>query len=311
MSKPPQNAVRSLLWSALDTVGTVLVGIVSVLVIARLIGEQAFGLGAIALGLVLILFVAIGSLVHDALVREKQLTIEDLDTAFAASLLTAIVTVLLLGLLAPTIGRFLGQPHLAAVIWAFLPLVIFTALSTPLMAERRRALDFRTVGWHQLTGRLIGMCAGLAAASRGASVWSLVAQHLSAAAYLAATMLLLAPRWPRLHFSWRRLAPMLRFCSPIIFSQMLSQGTGRLFIIGMGHWHGLAAAGYWGIATRLSESLVGAATQATYNVALAYMAGMQGSRRRLMAALEKAQGFLMIASIPMLAALAGQPLSRS
>ena len=105
---------------------------------------------------------------------------------------------------------------------------------------------------------------------------------------------------------------MLRFCSPIICSQMLSQGTGRLFIFGMGYWHGLAAAGFWGVATRLTESLVGAATQATYNVALAYMVRMQGSRRRLMAALEKAQGFLMIASIPVLAALAAaaEPLIR-
>ncbi len=312
MSKPAPNAALSLLWSTLDTAGTVVVGIVSVLVVARLIGDRAFGLGAIALGTVLIPFVAIGSLVHDALVRKKELTIEDLDTAFAASLFASAMTVLFMGLLAPTIARLFGQQRLVILIWAFLPLVIFNGLSTPLMADRRRALDFRTVGQQQLTGRLIGMCAGLIAAVSGAGVWSMVVQHVSTAAYVAATMLLLAPRRPRIRLSWRRLAPMLRFSSPIIASQMLSQGTGRLFIFAIGYWHGLAAAGYWGVATRLTESLVGAATQATYNVALAYMVRMQGSRRRLTAALERAQGFLMIASIPVLAALAAaaEPLIR-
>lgn len=301
---PVPRAFYSMLWSALDTVGTLVVGIVSVLVIARLIGEEAFGLGAIALGIVLILFVAIGSLVHDALIRQQQFAAEDLDTAFAASLFSALGATGLMVLLAPTLGGFLDEPRLIVLIWAFLPLLILTAVSTPLMAARRRALDFKTVGRCQLTGRLIGMGAGLLAALSGAGVWSLVAQHLSAAAYVAGTMLFLAPRWPRLHLSWSRLRPMLGFCSPIILSQMLSQCTGRLLIISMGYWHGLAAAGYWGVATRLSESLTAAATQATYNVAVAHMARMQGCRRRLIVALEKAQNLLMLSAVPVLVALA-------
>lgn len=310
MSRP--RAIDSLFWSWLDTIGSFIVGIVSVLIIARLIGEEAFGLGAIALGMVLIFFVAVGSVVHDALVRQHDIAVEDFDTGFSASLLGALLSVFVLGLLAPTVGSLMDEPRLPVLIWAFLPLLVLTGLATPLMAARRRALDFKIVGRCQLIGRLVGMGVGLGAALSGAGVWSLVAQHLSAAAYLAATMLWLAPRWPCLRLSWRRLRPMLRFCGPIVISQMLSQGTGRLFIVGMGYWHGLAAAGHWGVATRLSESLIGAATQATYNVALAYMARMQGSRRRLLAALERAQSFLMFVAVPVLAALAAgaEPLIR-
>jgi O-antigen/teichoic acid export membrane protein len=102
----------------------------------------------------------------------------------------------------------------------------------------------------------------------------------------------------------------LTFCGPIIFSQLCFQGTARLFLVGMSYWHGLAAAGHWGVATRISESVVGAATQAVYNVALVYLARLQNARDRVSIALEKAQSLSTIAYVPMLAALsaAAEPL---
>ena len=81
------SPLRSLLWSGLETVGTVLIGLLSVIVIARFIGPVDFGLAAIGLGLTLIFIVFISSLVHDGLVRSPDYTERQLDSAFTFSLL--------------------------------------------------------------------------------------------------------------------------------------------------------------------------------------------------------------------------------
>jgi PST family polysaccharide transporter len=298
------GAFRSLLWPAIDTLSTLLIGVVSVLVIARLIGDAAFGLGSIALGLVLILLVGVNSIVHDAMICQEELSVKDIDSAVTASLIAAAGSVVLLGAVAPLVSLFMAEPELTPVIWAFLLLLPLSAISTPLMAERRRLLDFDEVGKHQSAGRFVGAGAGLAGAFLGAGVWSLVAFHLAGAIYVTAAMLVLAPRLPRLGVDWARLAPMLRFCRPIIASQLLVQATARLFLLGIGYWHGVAAAGHWSVAIRISESLVAAATQAIYNVALAYFSRLSAVREQLAEALERAQGVLMLAAIPLMAALA-------
>jgi O-antigen/teichoic acid export membrane protein len=298
------GVIRSLLWPGLDTISTFIVGIAAVLVIARLIGDAAFGLGAVALSVVLVVLVMVNSLVHDAMICQEQLTDEDVDAAFTASLVVAVVASIALGLGAPLIGWYLGFPTVHRVIWAFMPLLILNGLSSPLVAERRRALKFGIVSKHQIVGRFLGAFVGLAAAWGGAGVWSYVALHCVTAAYMSGAMIVLAPRMPSLRISWQKVKPMLRFCRPIIFSQFIFHGFSRILVISMGYWHGLAAAGHWGIATRLSESIVGGATQAVYNVALAYLSRLQGSRERLAEALGKAQGLAMVAAVPALASLA-------
>jgi O-antigen/teichoic acid export membrane protein len=301
---PLQNALSSLFWPLLEAVSAVLAGVVAVLVIAGIIGAEAFGLGSIALGIVLVLQVGVNSLVHDALVRSERLLPDDVDVAFTASLVAAVSTGLLAALAAPLVSQYLNQERLSVLIWAFLPMLLLSALPMTMIAERRRSLDFSTVAHHQIAGRVLGTLAGILAALWGAGVWSLVIQSLSAAAYTFAALALLAPRWPRLRFSWRRLAPMLSFCSPIIGSQLLIHGTSWLFLISMGRWHGLIAAGHWSVATRIAESLLGGITQAVYNVALARLALHQTARDRLTRALMKGQALAAVAAIPLLVALA-------
>lgn len=298
------SAFRSLLWPVLDAVSTVLLGVVSVLVLARLIGDEAFGLGAIALGVVLVPFVAVNSIVHDAIICQEDLRTEDIDSAFTGSLCFGLAALLATGALAVPIGQLLQEPRLPVLIWAFSPLLVLHALFTPILAVRRRQNDFTTVGRHQIVARLLGAFAGILSALNGANVWSLVAQQLTTGIYMAAAMFLVAPRCPRLNLGWSRLLPMIKFCLPIIVSQLLSQGTTRLFLVAMGYWHGLAAAGHWGVATRIAESLSVMATHALYNVALVHLSRLRGARELLAEALARAQGVFVITSLPLLAAFA-------
>lgn len=299
-----QTTLKSLVWPFIEAVSAVISGAAAVLVIARIIGPEAFGLGSIATGIVVITQVGVNSLVHDALVRSERLSSEDIDVGFTASLSAALGIGVVVVLVAPVIAYFVKHDSVTLLIWALTPILIFSALPVTMIAERRRALDFNTVAIHQIAGRIAGMVLGVGAAVAGAGVWSLVIQYTSTSLYIAAAMYALAPRWPRLRFSWRRFAPMLSFCSPIIASQLLIYATNWFFLFTMGRWHGLQAAGHWSVAMRLADGLFGGIMQAAYQVALASLALHQTARDRLRDALEKGQALSGLAAIPLLVALA-------
>jgi O-antigen/teichoic acid export membrane protein len=299
-----ETTLKSLFWPFVEAISAVLTGAVGVLVIARIIGAEAFGLGSIALGIVLIAQVGVNSLVHDALVRSERVSSEDIDVAFTASVAGALVVGSLAIVAAPLIALLSKQKDLTGVIWAFVPMLVLSALSITMIAERRRALDFNTVAFHQIGGRVLGTILGITAAMSGFGVWSLVIQYTCASAYTSTAMFVLASRWPRVRFSWLRLAPMLHFCSPIIASQLIIYATNWFFLFTMGRWYGLGAAGHWSVATRIAESLFGSVLQAVYHVALARLALHQSVLGRLRESLLKGDALSGLATIPLLVAVA-------
>ncbi|HET7848462.1 MAG TPA: oligosaccharide flippase family protein [Pseudolabrys sp.] len=299
-----QSTLKSLIWPFIEAISGILSGAVAVLVIARIIGAEAFGLGSIALGVVLIAQVGVNSLVHDALVRSEHLVRDDVDVGFTASVVAAIAIGLIVASAAPVVAYFVKHDAITILVWAFTPILVFSALPMTMIAERRRALDFNTVAIHQIIGRSVGVVLGVGAALEGAGVWSLVIQYTCASMYMAIAMYALAPRWPRLRFSWERLAPMLSFCSPIIASQLMIYATNWFFLFTMGRWHGLGAAGHWSVAMRLADGLFGGIMQAAYQVALASLALHQAARERLRDALVKGQALSGLVAIPLLVALA-------
>lgn len=296
--------LRSMPWPAAEAMTALMTGAVSMFIIARLIGADEFGRGAIALGIILIMLVGVNSLVHDALVRMPDLEQQDIDTGFTASLALAMFFVVLTAIAAPYIGRFYADSRLTLLILGFIPLLPLAALSETLIATCRRSLDFRTVAMSQIGGRIAGSMLGIAAALLDAGAWALVIQSVVMAAYITAAMLIRVKLRPGLRVSWQRLSPMLGFCAPIITSQVMMQGTSRVLLLAVGHWHGLAVAGYWSAATRIAENLFGGLMQAAYNVGLAHFSVTQSARDALLANLRDVQSVTALLAVPVLAGLA-------
>lgn len=300
----PRSISRTLAWPVVESASGLVINAASALLIARMIGAEAFGVVSVALGVALLVLVAINSFVHDAMVRMPDLTEADFDTAFSASLAFSILCVVGTGAAGLALGAWLAQPILPLLVASFLPLFPLSAIVTPLLAERRRAMDFSTVAKQQFIGRTLGCLAAVGLSVTGLGLWALSALHVGMAAYLALAMMVIAPRWPRLRLSISRLMPMLSFCAPLILSQFLRQGTSRLFLLAIASWHGFAASGHWSVVMRLSESLVGGINYVIYMVALSKFSRLQEARARLTAAMEQAQAAFVCLALPTFTAIA-------
>jgi O-antigen/teichoic acid export membrane protein len=275
----------------------------SVLAIARLLGAEAFGLGSLALGLVQIPLVLVGSLVHDALVQRAELDEAHWRAGWIASLAAGLLLALAALASAPLLAEVFEEPRLAPLIAAMAPLLIFEGSSAPLLARRRRALDFAGVARRLLAGRALGALVGIAAAASGSGPWAIVAQQLAAAGSIALVLQPGAPARRPGPIDRAALLELLRFCRPIVLTQLLIQGSERLFLAYVGHQLSLAAAGYWSLATRLVENVASVVGTALYHVGLAFLSRLQGERASLADRLDRAVRLLMLVAVPAVAAL--------
>lgn len=297
------SVAGSVAWAGLESGLSLAISVGSVLTIARLLGASEFGLGSLAHGLVQIPLVLVGSLVHDALVQRAELSEAHWRAGWLASLAAGLLLTLLALASAPFLASMFDEPRLGPLIAAFAPLLLLEAISSPLLALRRRGLDFGGVARRLLLGRGLGAAVGVAAALAGAAAWAIVAQQLVAAGSIALLLQVRGPARPRGPLDRAALLELLRFCRPIVLTQLVIQGSERLFLAYVGHQLSLAAAGYWSLAVRLVENIAGVVMTALYHVSLAFMSRLQGDRATLLVRLDDSLRLLMLAVVPAVAGL--------
>ena len=303
-SKVSWVGVKNVAWAGIEAVSSVLVSVVALLGIARLIGPTEFGLGALGLGTVQILSVVIGSLFHDALVRDPDISDGHVNVAWTTSLIIAIMACFFCVALSTPLGDYYEAPKLAAVFVAFSLMLIPDAVVAPLIAERRRAFDFRLVTVQYLMARLIGALVGVAMAAAGFGVWSMVAQQLITSVVGLAIILWRTPFRVRPSLDVKLLPPLLAFTSSIIATQFVIQFAQRIILFYVGRVSGVTAAGYWGLADRIVDTLQMTITNALYHVALSHFAKVQDRREQLGEVIRQANHWLVPAIFPGLVLLA-------
>ncbi len=303
-SKVSWVGVKNVAWAGIEAVSSVLVSVVALLGIARLIGPTEFGLGALGLGTVQILSVVIGSLFHDALVRDPHISDKHVNVSWTISLIIAILGCLLCFMLSTPLGQYYEAPELAAVFFAFSLMLIPDAITAPLIAERRRALDFRLVTVQYLIARLIGALVGVGMAAAGYGVWSMVAQQLVTSLTGLIIILWRTPFRIRPSLDVKLLKPLLAFTSSIIATQFVIQFAQRIILFYVGRVSGVTAAGYWGLADRIVDTLQVTITNALYHVSLSHFAKVQHQREQLGEVIRQANHWLVPVIFPSLVLVA-------
>lgn len=231
--------------------GSTMAALAATAVLARLVAPEEYGLVAIVLSVFALARCLEEVGLGEATVQRAGISAEQVSSLFW---LNALLGLVLSGAFAAAsfpLAALVGRPDAAPFFAALSPLFLLSALGAQHRALLRRELRFRPLALAQSGAVVVGAALGIAAASRGAGAWALVAQQLAAASTLLAGAWIGSgwrPGAPRLAAGMR---PLLRFGAEVTGSQFVTALSRNLDNILIGRFIGAATLGAYDRAFQL------------------------------------------------------------
>ena len=316
-----QKTVKGLGWSALDNAARYGMQFVIGIVLARLLSPDDYGL----LGLVGIVTVVCTALVNGgfttALIRKKDATEEDYNTAFICNLLMSLLLYTVIFLCAPWIADFFGREELTALVRVSSLGLIIGALGMVPQTRLTKRIDFKTQTKITIAATALSGIIGIGMALTDFGVWSLVAQQLTSQVMTTVMLYLFTPlslgegSGVRL-FSLSSFRDLFGFGWKMMVSGVLDAVWKELYQVVVGKVYVPATLGQYTRAKQFSSLFSNNLTAVIQRVTYPVLSNIQDERQRMVSAYRRiikvtmfvtATGMFFLAAIsePMLYCLIG------
>ena len=311
-----QKTVKGLGWSALDNAARYGMQFVIGIVLARLLSPDDYGL----LGLVGIVTVVCTALVNGgfttALIRKKDATEEDYNTAFICNLLMSLLLYTVIFLCAPLIADFFGRVELTALVRVSSLGLIIGALGMVQQTRLTKRIDFKTQTKITIAATALSGIVGIGMALTDFGVWALVAQQLTSQA-VTTVLLYIYNRWmPRLRFSMESFYDLFGFGWKMMLSGVLNSVWKESYQMVVGKVYTPGALGQYTRAKQFSSLFSSNLTAVIQRVTYPVLSNIQDDKQRMVSAYRRiikvtmfvsATGMFFLAAIsePMLYCLIG------
>lgn len=305
-----QKTTTGVLWNFGEQFARRGIGVVITLLLAYFLVPEDYGLVAM-----MAVFLALGNSLMDsgfkqALIRLKNATQTDLNTAFYANIALGFLSYLLLFVAAPFVADFYDQPKLILLIRVASVAVIINAFQVVQVAVLSRDLNFKAQLKANLPAALIsGLCA-LALAYLGHGVWALIAQMVIASFVLTALLWKQALWRPTLAFDLTAFKSMYRFGYKLFLSGVLDTVFISLYVIVIAKLFTPGVAGFYFFASQAKDLVVSQLVSSIQTVTYPALASVQDDPVRLKNGYRKVievTTFLLFPALLFITALA-QPL---
>lgn len=311
-----QKTVKGLGWSALDNAARYGMQFVIGIVLARLLSPDDYGL----LGLVGIVTVICTALVNGgfttALIRKKDATEEDYNTAFICNLSMSLLLYTVIFLCAPLIADFFERVELTALVRVSSLGLIIGALGMVQQTRLTKSIDFKTQTKITIAATALSGIIGIGMALAGFGVWSLVAQQLTTQA-VTTILLYIYNRWlPRLRFSMESFHDLFGFGWKMMLSGVLDSVWKESYQMVVGKVYTPGALGQYTRAKQFSSLFSSNLTAVIQRVTYPVLSNIQDDKQRMVSAYRRiikvtmfvtATGMFFLAAVsePMLYCLIG------
>lgn len=293
-----QKAVKSVIWTAIESWGRQAVSLVVFFILARLLSPETFGLIALAY-----IFIEFAQIFVDqgfsvAIIQRQDIDKEHLDTAFWTTLGISIFLTILSVACARFTADFFKQPQLVLIIQWLSISFTFSGLSAVQQAILERKFDFKSLAIRSLLAVIIGGIVGVGMALLNFGVWSLVGQQLYSG-FVQVLVLWRVSDWrPGFRFSAIHAKELFKFgvnISAFNIINFFNRNTDNFLI---GYYLGLVALGYYSVAYKLMQVMMQILITTTTKVALPIFSRLQAEPERLLSAFYTATQFTSLIAFP-------------
>lgn len=263
------------------------IGVLVTLLLAYFLTPEDFGLVSM-----MTVFLALGASLMEsgfkqALIRFKDITQVDFDTAFYANIVLGLVSYLLLFVSAPYIAIFYEQPALVVLIRVAALGVVINSLQVVQLAILNRQLNFKLQLQVNLPASFISGFVAVILGYFGWGVWTLVVQMLLAAS-LATILLWMQNLWrPSLSFSYASLSNMYNFGYKLFLSGVLDTVFKNMYVVVIAKFFSANIAGFYFFAEKIKELLISQLVSSVQTVTYPALSTLQDDDIRLKAGYQK------------------------
>jgi len=317
-----QKTVKGLGWSALDNAARYGMQFVIGIVLARLLSPDDYGL----LGLVGIVTVVCTALVNGgfttALIRKKDATEEDYNTAFICNLSMSLLLYTVIFLCAPLIADFFERVELTALVRVSSLGLIIGALGMVQQTRLTKRIDFKTQTKITIAATALSGIIGIGMALTGFGVWALVAQQLTSQAVTTIMLYVYNSSAEAnfslftLHFSLKSFHDLFGFGWKMMLSGVLDSVWKESYQMVVGKVYTPGALGQYTRAKQFSSLFSSNLTAVIQRVTYPVLSNIQDERQRMVSAYRRiikvtmfvtATGMFFLAAVsePMLYCLIG------
>ncbi len=275
------KTVKGLGWSALDNAARYGMQFIIGIVLARLLSPDDYGL----LGLVGIVTVVCTALVNGgfttALIRKKDATDEDYNTAFICNLSMSLLLYVVIFLCAPWIAAFFEREELTALVRASSLGLIIGALGMVQQTRLTKRIDFKTQTKITIAATALSGIIGIGMALTDFGVWALVAQQLTS--QVVTTMLLyIYNRWmPQFSFSKSSFHDLFGFGWKMMLSALLDAVWKELYQAVVGKFYNPATLGQYTRARHYANLFSSNLTTVVQRVTYPVLSNIQDDKERI------------------------------
>lgn len=278
------KTVKGTIWSGIDNVAqfgvTFLVGIV----LARLLTPDDYGL----IGIITIFTAVCTALINGgfttALIRKKDTTDDDYNTAFLVNLGISLLLYVVIYLCSPLIADFFHRVELVALTQVSSLGLIIGALGLVQQTRLTKRIDFKTQTKITIIASIASGFVGIVMALMDFGVWSLVALNLISQG-LRTILLWVENKWiPQLRFSSASFQELFGFGWKVMAVGVIDTVWKDLYQVVVGRFYSPATLGQYTRAKGFSQLFSSNLTNVIQRVTYPVLSNIQDDKERMIAA---------------------------
>ena len=281
------KTIKGTIWSAIDNVTQMGVAFLVSIVLARLLSPDDYGLIGIINIFTAVCYVIINGGFSTALIRRKNISDDDYNTAFIVNLGLSLILYAMVFLASPRIATFFGREELVDLTRVSSSTMIIGALAIVQQTRLTKRIDFKAQTKISLISVMVSGIVGISMAFLGFGVWALVTQGL-VAQVLRTALLFVLNRWmPSLRFSKKSFDELFGFGWKIMLSGILDSFWTQLYQVIVGKFYNAATLGQYTRAKHFSQMFSSNLTNVIQRVTYPVLSEIQDDKERMIAAYRK------------------------
>ena len=278
------KTVKGVAWSGIDNIAHFGVSFVVSIVLARLLSPEDYGLIGITAIFTVICNAIIGGGFSAALIRKKDATDDDYNTAFIVNLGVSLLLYAVIFICAPLIAAFFERQELVALTRVLSLGMIIGALAIVQQTRLTKRIDFKAQTKITIIASVVSGIIGILMALLGFGVWALVAQQL-ASQTMRTVLLWFVNRWmPRMQFSSVSFHELFGFGWKLMLSGIIAAVWRELYQVVVGKFYSPATLGQYTRAKNFSQLLSSNLTSIIQRVTYPVLSTVQDDKERMVSA---------------------------